>query len=266
MQDVRGVNPLAIFGESARAWAGCLLPTVAFSCVSVFFARLLRLNILDIAGSTNVTSSKFIFLIADVVVFVAANSLASLLILSFIRFFTDGKKVISLREAAGATARALPKYLSAVLLLLSCAAAVLAVGTAVLTFGNRYCTTCGVSGLKLAALLGSGTFFVVMVIAMFWYGFYFSLAPLVGGFEGLGAVASARESRRRVKKQPGAYLAALALFAALYILVGVVVYFTLTRFTSERFVLNMIDPALAALLGPLWLAVWYTSYRKLSSL
>jgi hypothetical protein len=263
-EKIATVNPLEILKASVRAWIGCLLPAAAVSCVSVFLARLLRLNIMSgLQGRepSLIAAGTFFF---QLVVFFVVNAVVSLLILSLMRMNLDGNKEATLQEAWRAAMQALLPYLRVLVGLMLCAATILGAGATVLTLGQNYCGTCGVDGFKLAVLLTTSTVFVTLVIALFWYGFFLSLAPLIAVFEGRGPVTAIKESRRRVKRHPGAYLAALVLFLALYVLIGVGIYLTLTRFTSERLILNMIDPFLAAFLGPLWLAIWYVSYKRLS--
>ncbi len=258
------VNPFGILKTAIRAWIGCLLPAVAVSCVSVFLARLLRLNVMGgLQGRepSLITAGTFFF---QLVVFLVVNALVSLLIISLIRMNLDGKKDATFREAWRAAVPALAPYLRVLVGLVLCAATVLGAGATVLALGQNYCASCGVSGPKMAVLLTTSTVFVTLVIALIWYGFFLSLAPLIAVFEGRGPVSAIKESRRRVKRHPGAYLAALVLFLALYVFIGVGIYVTVTRFTSERLILNMIDPFLAAFLGPLWLAIWYASYKRLS--
>lgn len=258
------VNPFDILRASIRAWAGCLFPAAAISCVSVFLARLLRVNImhgLQGGSSTLIAAGTFFF---QLMVFVVVNAFVSLLILSFVRMNLEGKKDATFQEAWRAAAHALLPYLRVLLGLLLCAATILGAGATVLALGQSYCASCGVSGPKMAVLLTTSTIFVTLVIALVWYGFFLSLAPLIAVFEGCGPVTAIKESRRRVKRHPGAYLASLVLFLAFYVFIGVGIYVTVTRFTSERLILNLIDPSLAAFLGPLWLSIWYTSYKRLS--
>jgi hypothetical protein len=47
---------------------------------------------------------------------------------------------------------------------------------------------------------------------------------------------------------------------------GVIVVKILLQTGASRFVINMIDPVLLMIFGPLWLALWYVSYEKLTEI
>ncbi len=120
--------------------------------------------------------------------------------------------------------------------------------------------------LALGILLVSSTIFVVLVIAVAWYGFSFSLAPLVAAYEQKTPIASIKASRDRVRGNALKYLCAVAAGFLFYLVFGLGVLVLITRFTHDRQVLNMLDPAMFVLFGPLWLAAWYASYTKLTEL
>ena len=150
-------------------------------------------------------------------------------------------------------------------LLLSFVAVVFLIAFLVFVAGDAFYKGPGAPGIKLAVLVATSTIFVVLVLAGAWYGFFFTLAPLIGAFEKKGAWLSFRESRARIRGNALRYLAVVASFIIFYVAVGLLGYFVLTHFSHSRFLLRKLDPAMAALFGPLWLAVWYFCYEKLTA-
>jgi hypothetical protein len=122
------------------------------------------------------------------------------------------------------------------------------------------------TSMKLLILSSTSLLAVVFIIAGVWYGFHFSLGPLVAALEGFSAPASLWQSRCRVRGRGLRYLATLSLAGLLYLGAGSVFYFLADTFVHSRLLLRMIDPAAGAVFGPLMVAAWYSSYQRLTQL
>ena len=202
----------------------------------------------------------------EIFVFIGLHAFLNLMIFYFLR---DQARLVSFPSAFEDAKRRIGPYLKAYFFLLALVLIYLAVAYIFLVVGHFLYASRQVAldhQLKLAVLLISSTIFVVLFMAGFWYGFFFSLGPLIAAFEGKSASVSLRESRFRVKGNALRFLAALLFVILVYIVVGLAGYFVIKYFTHSRFVLRMIDPVLATLFCPLGLAVWLVTYQRLSAI
>ena len=262
----KAIHPMGILKESFLVWWKNLVAVVAIYSITVFLARLLQLSkgMTGSSGASGTNLSLSILFIVELVAVLIANSF---LVLVIIYYFKAAKeKRPSFSSVFEEARRSIISYLKPYFLLLAFVTVVSLTAFLVFVAGDSFYKGPGAfSIIKLAVLVATDTVFVVLVLAGAWYGFFFTLAPLIGGLEKKGAWLSFRESRARIRGNALRYLAIVAAFIVFYVVVGLLGYFVLTHFSHSRFLLRKLDPAMGALFGPLWLAVWYFSYEKLTA-
>jgi hypothetical protein len=260
------IHPIGIFREACRAWGKNLVAVVAIYCITVFLMRLLHLSS-RMAGSPSVgwanLSLSLLFVLGFITVLIV-NSFFALLI---IYYFKAARERQPFFAAAFEEARqSLLSYLKPYFLLLLFVAIVFLIAVLVFVAGDAFYKGPGAPGIKLAVLVATSTISVVLILTGAWYGFFFTLAPLIGAFEKKGAWLSFRESRARIRGNALRYLAAQVVFLVFYGAVGLAFYFALVHLAHHRFLLTKLDPVMTALFGPLWLALWYLCYEQLAEL
>jgi hypothetical protein len=261
------IHPIGIYKESFFVWLKNLIPAAALYSLNFFFSRILQLS-KPMSGSIDASPINLaltVLFVIELLMFAVLNCFFSLIIINYLR--DSREKKASFAAAFEEARRSIVSYLKAVILLFVFGAGLMFLAVVFFWVGKYpYGTPAAGQGGRVGVLLATSTASVVLIIGAAWYSFFFSLAPLVAAFENKGPVAAFRESRRRVRGNALRYLAVLVLATVLYVAVGLIALFIVMRFTHARRILNLVDPALAALLGPLWLAIWYQTYRKLTEL
>ncbi len=260
-------HPLAVWGQALNLWTRNLVPLVALSSLGLLLARMLKasrpLFSLEPVSSANVALS--VFFVIELLAALVANALLSLLIIHYVKGCAAGRVIFA--ELFDAAKKDLFYYIRVVLLLMIFLFAAINLAAFSLGLGETiFRGPGGDFGLKLGILVASGTFFVVTAISIFWYGFFFSLYPLVAAFERTGALEAIKQSRRRVRGNAWRYLATLVLFFLGYLGLGILVYKVLSGLPVGRFAINAIDPLMLMVFSPLWLTLWYLSYEKLTEI
>lgn len=263
-EDAKGFDVRAVWRLSLSVWARHLIVFVALSSLSYFFLHLLR-------GAKGASAwllpeaapwmAAGVFLLL-VLVWIAVQGFVVLLIIDHFRCFSRGARPV-FSEIFVEARRSWGRYVLSVILLLGLALFGLTLAVALLEAGRMLYVAdqTNVTGLVATHLAA-----VIFIIAMAWYGFYFSLGPLVAAYEAKGPFAAFRESRRRIRGQALGYMLALTLFIFGYIAVGLSAYFGVIRLGGGNAALSWVDPAMLMLFSPLWLAVWYASYEHLTRL
>ncbi|MFH0876770.1 MAG: hypothetical protein V1863_00920 [Candidatus Omnitrophota bacterium] len=266
----RAIQPVAIFKDGALAWARRFIPVTIISCASVLITSLLYLYpvpsswALSLGPAMAKLAAAFYFLVFFCVV--AVTSLLSLMILVFYDASIPGRFsfAVACREALKRLAGFLKSYALIAVFFFGLSN----LGQYVYLAG-RYFYSPQIVGqplwLKLGVLLAASTFFVTCLIAACWYTFFFSLAPLVGGYEGTGLWESLRQSRRRIRGNALRYLGVMLMPILCYMGIGLVLFRAAIKTGCQNNILILIDPAVSAVLGPLILAVWFVCYRELSA-
>jgi hypothetical protein len=261
-------RPFSVWAEAAGLWLRNMLPLIALSSVSLLLARMVYLSrpLWSIEAATPINIALSVFFVLEFVAAFVAHAFISLLIINHLKKEPVAGRVV-FPSAFEAAAGSLLRYVQTVVVLLALIFVAVNLAAFLLGLGEAaFRAPGGDRGAKLAILIGAGTFFVVALIAVFWYGFFFSLAPLVAAYEKKSPWQAIRESRNRVKGNALRYLATLFMFVVWYVGLGVIVVKILLQTGASRFVINMIDPVLLMIFGPLWLALWYVSYEKLTEI
>jgi len=259
------IHPFEIIKEALSRWAKNFMPVVAICSVSIFTTRIFQLikNSMGAATSNVAFLLSSLLFLAGLATLIALNAFICLLAINFLK--GDNQTRPSFASAFDDTRLCIGVYLKALFLLLAFVFAGLLVGYLFLLAGFFFSSPPLNAG-KMAILVAASTVFVVVVISVAWYGCFFSLAPLIAAFEKKGAVASMRESRARIRGNALRYCFIFILFIAVYLGVGLCSYYLLKQVTHQRFVLSMIDPVMNFLFGPIWLALWFVCYQKLTEL
>jgi hypothetical protein len=260
-------HPFVVWAEGLALWGKHFLPIMALSSMGLLLARIVRLSQpLWLSGpmtALNVGLSALYFV--EVCASFVVSGLISLLIVHYFKNCRAGR--VCFAEVFEAAKTGLFCYIRsiAVFVLLFFVASFLAAFA--LGLGESlFRASGGDRGMKTAFFIGSATVFVVIVISIFWYGFYFSLAPLVAALEKTGPWAAIVASRRRIRGSALRYLLPVGTYVVGYIGLGILVYRLLIKMGASRFAINMVDPVLFAVFGPLGLALWFLSYEKLTEI
>lgn len=267
------LHPVQISKEVLSLWWKNLIPLVAINAVmlGIQMALATALRVLgpvqaaQRSGEINLNVSSLYG--AFVAILVVVNSFLYLVAMNFIRSGRDGKPRLA-QAAKDAASRIIP-YLKSFFLLWAFFLIGLFVAFAFLTGGKTLygiMTKGAGHNFALGALLAMSTVFVVAAIAVAWYGFFFSLGPLVAAFEHVSPVASLRASRDRVRGNALRLLSVVAFLVVFYFVVGLGLYAAIMRFTRNKGILDLIDPMMFLVFGPLALVIWYVGYRRLTEL
>lgn len=267
------MNPLQVCKEALKVWRENLIPLAAINGVMMVLQAGLKMYMKAYApsgvdtGTSDVEAATIIVFGICALVLVCVNSFLTLALINYARAPRQGHPYLfsALKDAM---TRTVP-FLKSLFLLWAFVLVGMSVAALFLAGGKiAYASLIKSSGsnIALSVLLASSTVFVVLTISVIWYSFFFSLGPLVAAYEHLPAVASLRASRDRVRGNALRYLIAIASIGILYFVVGLGLYAAITRFTHDKLILDMIDPLLLLVFGPLALVVWYVSYKKLTEM
>ncbi len=262
--DARGFDVRAVWRLSLSVWARRIVVFTALSGLSYFCLELLR-EAKRTLGLFLPESAPWMMagaLLLLVLAWVAVQGFVTLLIIGHFRCFSGGGRLV-FSDVFVETRRSWGRYVASVILLLGFALFGLALAVALLEAGRMLYVA---DRSNLVGLVATHLAAVIFIIALGWYGFYFSFGPLIAAYEAKGPIAALRESRRRIRGRALGYLATLSLFALGYMAVGLSFYFGLTALGAGRGVLSWVDPAMLALFSPLWLAIWHASYDHLTRL
>jgi hypothetical protein len=278
MDEVRDglIHPVQILKDALAAWQKNFLAVFALYCTYIFFGKIFRLALpmcsffpsrmpTDFLGWLGVGLTLFFVLCALALFFI--NALFVLMILHYVNPRNAGR--VSFSGAFDDASQQVFRYLKTLLLFLVCIGVLFSIGMSAILLGNVL--TFGKTSLeKIAPLLATSTVAVIFLIGAAWYGFSFSLGPLVAAFEKKGAWQSLTESRRRVRGHALRYLCSLAALVVFYMALGVGAYMLVKHLAHQlayrRLILRAIDPIMAAAFGPLFLSVWLGNYLRLSEL
>lgn len=259
------LHPIRVLKDAIMAWANNLIPAVVCYGFCIVLSKSLKwLQPLVEDPQTGWKAWAMpVFFFMDVLAILIINSL---LVLVILRYFQRPKEqalrwVDALRDA-------IPRinpYLKASVLLLIFILAITVPAVLLAVAGQSFYKGAMVlpQAVKMAGLLISSTVLVVLGLVAVWYGFFFSLAPLVAAYENKGPWAAMQESRKLVRGNALRYLAIFLLVAIVYVAVGILAVLIITHFTYSRRVLNLVDPVIALLIGPLAIAAWYSVYKRL---
>ncbi len=263
-EDARGFDVRAVWRLSLSVWARHLIVFTALSSLSYFGLKLLR-GAKRATGWFMPEAAPWVtagILLLLVLALVAVQGFVTLLIIGHFRRFSRAAGLV-FSEVFVEARRSWGRYVLSVILLLSLALFGLTLAVALIEAGRMLYVA---DQTNLTGLVATHLAAVIFIIALGWYGFYFSLGPLVAAYETKGPFAAFRESRRRIRGQVLGYMLTLSLFAFGYMVIGLSLYFGLTALGAGRGFLSWVDPAMLILFSPLWLAVWYTSYDHLTRL
>lgn len=263
------IQPLVIFKEGVLAWFRHFVPMTIISCASVLIATLLYAPqpVLEFVflGPMAIKMAWVFYLLVMLSV-VILTSLLSLMMLVYCDTSVFGR--LSFALACRESVKRLAGFLRAFAVIVVFFFGLSSLGQYVYLAG-RYFYSPQIAGsplgFKLAVLLAASTFFVACLIAACWYTFFFSLAPLIGGYEGLGPREALRQSRRRIRGNALRYLATILMPILCYMGIGLALFYVAIKTGCQNNILILIDPVVSAVVGPLVLSVWFKSYKKLSA-
>lgn len=267
------MKPLQVCREALKAWKENLIPLVALNGVMMVLQAGLKTYMNTLMPAQSGTAASDVSAVTIVafglcaLVLVCVNSFLTLALINYAREPRHGRPYLfsALKDAG---ARVVPFLKSLFLLwafiLVGMSVAALFLGGGKIAYASLIKSSG--SNIALSVLLATSTVFVVLTISVIWYSFFFSLGPLVAAYEHLPAIASLRASRDRVRGNALRYVVAIAVVGFLYFVIGFGLYGAITRFTHDKLILDMIDPLLLLVFGPLGLVVWYMSYKKLTEL
>lgn len=258
-------HPLGIFGAGVKLWARYLIPVMAVNGLVVFAFRILQICMRNAdplpPGSTGFFLS--VFLGIEAVTFIVVISFVSLFIVHFLKAGQTEQPVFS--RVFDRVREQMRGYLLANMLLLFFFVVGFVLSGLFLSVGHFLYARHPGTSMSLGVLLTTSTAGVALAIAVVWYGYYFTLSPLIAAFENMRIVDAFRESRSRIRGNALRYGFLFAIYLALYLLVGMAVYFVLKSGPFSAGVLYAIDPVMGWIFGPLWLALWLLSYEHLTS-
>ena len=263
-EDARGFNVRAVWQLSLSVWARHLIVFAALSSLSYFGLKLLR-GAKRASGWLMPEAAPWMtagVLLLLVLAWVAVQGFVTLLILGHFRRFSRAARLV-FSEVFVEARRCWGRYVLSVILLMGLALFGLTLGVALLEAGRMLYVA---DHSNLTGLVATHLAAVVFIIALGWYGFYFSLGPLVAAYEAKGPLAAFRESRRRIRGHVLGYMLPLSLFALGYLAIGLSLYFGLTALGAGRDAVSWVDPVMLVFFSPLWLALWYTSYDHLTQM
>jgi len=263
----------AAWCSSLSVWARHIIVFTALSAVSFFFLQMLR-GTLKVTAWLWPQSALATACVAGALVlaWVAAHGFVTLLIVNHFRDFLRGSRPV-FSESFAEARKSWGRYVLSVLVLMGFGLFVLFLAVGLLEAGTQLYAA---DHSNIAGLIGTHLVAVIFIIALGWYGFYFSLAPLVGAYETRWPIAAFRESRRRIRGRATGYVLALLLFVLGYLAVGLAAYYGVAGLggvvsdPTAKWVLGraqaLVDPAMLTLFSPLWCALWYVSYVQLTRL
>lgn len=259
-------HPIGAFGASLRLWARNFIPIVAIHGVNVFAARVLQLSVRCATPLPPGRSGMqlTVLLGIEVVAVIVLSAFVSLFVLGYLKDAAGRRPLFA--ETFRRTCSRFGGYVSGVFMLLAFFVIGVLFSGAFLVGGHILYAQHPATPLALGLLLATSTIAVALAIAVVWYGFYFTLAPLVAGFENKPVIQAFRESRSRIRGQALRYASVFVMFVIFYLALGLAAYFIMCMAAVAPRVLYAIDPAMGALFGPLWLALWLVCYEQIKSL
>lgn len=259
-------HPVRVFGTSLGLWAKNFIPIVAIHGVNVFAGRVLQLSVRCVSplppGRPGVLLT--VLLGIEVVAVIVLSAFISLFVLGYLKNAQGRRPLFT--EVFRQTCSRFGGYLCGVFMLLAFFVVGISLSGAFLMGGHILYAQHPATPLALGVLLTTSTIAVALAIAVVWYGFYFTLAPLIAGFENKPVFQAFRESRSRIRGQALRYASVFLIFVVFYLALGLGAYFVLRGAVVAPRVLYAIDPAMGALFGPLWLALWLVSYDRVGEL
>ncbi|MDD5019667.1 MAG: hypothetical protein PHH75_00770 [Candidatus Omnitrophica bacterium] len=257
-------HPVRVFLASVGLWGRNFIPVVAIHSVNVFALRIFQLSVRCASPVPAGRAGRALALSLGVEALgvLMLGAFISLLVVNFLKGSqTERPKFAKVFALAR---RQFGSYMASVFLLLGFFVVGILAAWAFLFGGHFMYSMHPGTPAALALLLVTSAVSVALVIAVAWYGFYFTLAPLIAGFENKHAWQAFRESRSRIRKNALRYGSAFIGFLVLYLVIGLAAYFVLRLAGAEPRFFYAIDPAMGALFGPLWLALWLVSYEQLT--
>jgi len=260
----QGFDVVGVWRACLSVWARHIVVFAALSSVAYFALKLLRGGKRAVGWLLPEASALAYagVLIVLVLLWVTVQGFLSLLILAHFRRLSRGA-ALSFGECFTEARRAWGRYVLNVLMLLGLAFFGLSLSLMLIEAGRMLYVA---DQTNMMSLVATHLAAVIFIIAMGWYGFYFSLAPLVGAYESRGPLDAFRESRRRIRGRATGYMVALSLFGLGYMALGLGLYYGLTHAGCSPDALSWVDPVMLVLFAPLWLALWHTSYERLTQL
>lgn len=263
MQKKIKFSPFVIFKHALQIWCKNAAAVTAIYSLTLLLTYVLKFY--------SVISREFCMRIGEwassvftTVMYAAVFCLNAFLVLIITHYFLNAdKKRISFDTAFKGARETSVHYFKSLLLYLTILFILISFAIFFFVVGRAYFGPQAATGINMPALLMTSTVTVVLLIASAWYGFFFSLSPLIAAFESKGARVSLRDSKSRIRNCPWGYLVVFLIFLSLYFFVGVIVYSIAAIFISEKGALGWIDPAMMAVWTPLWLGIWVLSYQKL---
>jgi hypothetical protein len=255
-------HPVRVFGASLGLWAKNFIPIVAIHGVNVFAGRVLQLSVRCASPLPQGRPGVWLTVLLGVegVAVIVLSAFVSLFVLGYLRDAHGRRPLFT--DVFRQTCSRFGGYVCGVFMLLTFFVVGISLSGAFLMGGHVLYAKHPATPPALGVLLATSTIAVALAIAVVWYGFYFTLAPLIAGFENKPVLQAFRESRSRIRGQALRYASAFLIFVVFYLALGLSAYFVLRVTAVAPRVLYAIDPAMGALFGPLWLALWLVCYER----
>ncbi|HQP91691.1 MAG TPA: hypothetical protein PLU24_03355 [Candidatus Omnitrophota bacterium] len=268
----RTIHPVMIAKEAVLLWGKNLIPLIAMNAAAAMMQMLLGIGLKasvtwwsDMRGITYITN--FAAMGLYVVLSICVGSFFALMSINYLRLSRIGKPV--LEDVIKDAVKMLTSFFKTSLLIAAFVAIGSMISVFILTSGKvlyRVLLKSAGQGPAIGTLLTTSTVFVVLAIAIAWYTFFFSMAPIISSMEAVPAVTSFKFSRDRIRGNAWRLLSIYVVYISGYLSLGLGSLAMVAYMTSNRTFLNMVDPLMAAIFGPLGLVVWYVSYKKLTEL
>lgn len=266
MQTNKPFEPIVIFRQSFCQWRKNAFAVIAIYSLTLFLTYALRFYS-AISREFYICMGEWVASAFLTVMYAAVFFLNSFLTLIVIHYFLgDNKKRVTFDAAFHGARGTITLYFKSLLFYISIVFILAGFGLFFFAAGRTYFGPQSPAGVNIPVLLITSTITVILWIASVWYGFFFSLAPLISAFEGKGARVALGVSKSRIKNCPWRYLAVFLIFLSLYFFAGVIIYAVAAVFAGGKRVLGWIDPVMMALWTPLWLGIWVHSYQKLKAM
>ncbi len=264
MQIKKTFQPLVIFKKSFLQWQRNALAVISIYSLTILSAYALKFYSF-ISRELYIHTGEWAASAFSTAMYAAVFFLNSFITLVVAHYFLRGdKKRVSFDIAFQGARETITPYFKALLFYLSIMFLLGGLGLFFFIAGRAHFGPQAAGGVNMPALLTTSTATVVLWIAFFWYGFFFSLAPLISVFENTGMAAALSASKSLIKKCPWRYLAVFLIFLGLYFFVGVILYTIAAAFSGGKYILlGWIDPVMMVLWAPLWIGLWVYSYQGL---
>lgn len=259
-------HPVRVFGESLGLWARNFIPIVTIHGVNVFAAHVLQLSVRCVSPVPRGRAGMLLTVLMGIeaLAVIVLSAFISLIVLGYLKN-SQGRRRPLFVEVFRQACSGFGGYVSGVFMLLGFFVVGISLAGAFLIGGHFLYAQHPAMHAAPGMLLATSTVAVALGIAVVWYGFYFTLAPLIAGFENKPVLRAFRESRSRIRRQALRYAGAFFIFAVLYLALGLAAYFVLRVTSASPRVFYAIDPMMGALFGPLWLALWLVGYEQIGA-